>query len=634
MIARVLFAPAAKVLLYFLERDKADRSAQVLLFSAATALLACAALYLILTQDPYSQWLKLALVALLLLSALGGEVLRRLGSATGARQVLDSVLDLPVYFTVLHTLPSAIYQPQLPWLGAREYLGLFLVLLAGWLLHQHFGGAAGWLSSRAERLLLFSLFVLAGAYTTFEMVLLLGIVVLTLLLHLSLMAGRLRRMRLRLPRLPLGVLRGFLLRLGRVCISAAVAVPGALAALLGRMRPPPREEVAEEEPPEEPYRGHRFTAMVTDDAGNPIQGARVVLRNRDTGLEEVRISDGSGRCVFEGLVPGEYDVIIDGEGISPEEHRRYISMDQGEVFSIRLRSSDLSVVVSRRELGTPVRDALVAVSRENFRREAKTNNLGVAYFDALEMGEYLLEVRAEGFRRYSRPVSLFAENVVAVALEPLEESVKEAEAAAEAKAGEGTRAEASPEGGAEEGEEQLAPEEEEVIFGESALIEYTSDTRLEDVVSGIVREHLENDRDVFLVSMQPRTSRYREMFANFIEAGRVRVINLATKGGPPERDSGIEEVPISSLEYFSAVFEEMPAGALFIFEPLSSVIVTLGAEQAYRFVSRTAEHLSNEGLFFICFVNREMHSTRELSSFRDLFMNVAEIAGGRIRKVR
>ena len=183
-------------------------------------------------------------------------------------------------------------------------------------------------------------------------------------------------------------------------------------------------------------------------------------------------------------------------------------------------------------------------------------------------------------------------------------------------------------------EAEITPEEEEVIFGESALIEYTSDTRLKEVVASIVREHVANDRDVFLVSMQPRSAEYRREFAELIEKGRVRVINLATKGKPPASDSGIEEVPISNLEYFNAVFEEMPAGALFIFEPLSSVILTLGAEHAYRFISRTAEHLSNEGLFFICFINREMHDAKEISSFRELFMNVAEIREGRIRRIR
>ncbi|WP_457554402.1 carboxypeptidase regulatory-like domain-containing protein [Candidatus Pyrohabitans sp.] len=639
MLARVLLAPVAKALVFLLERNGAERSLPVLAFSAATTLLACVLLYFTLVQNPYSSWLKLALIALLLLSALSGEVLHRMSQASEVKRTLDSVLDFAVYFTALYFLPAAMYLPQfVPWVTRREYLLLFLLLAAGAVMHRMLGGFAQWLSARSERLLLYSLILVAGFYTNFETAVLTGVVAISLLMYISLLGGRLRKPGISahllrpvrgLPLLLLRVAAGFALLLRRGAGVAAGA-----AGLLKRRRHQEPELSPEE--PEEPYRGHRFTVMVTDEMENPVEGARVVLHNMDTGLEEVRISDSGGRCRFEGLVPGEYMIVIDGEGIAPEKHRRYISMDQGEVFAVRLRSSDLSVVVSQRELGTPVRDALVKLSGKNFHREARTNNLGVAYFDSLEMGEYLLEVEAEGYRSYSRPVSLFSENVVAVPLEPLEERAVDERAEKPLRERE-TQEEAPERRGLEEREpvmEKLEPEEEEVIFGESALIEYSSDTKLEDVVAGIVSEHVANGRDVFLVSMQPRTSKYRQMFSELMQEGRVRVINLATRGKPPESDSGIEEVPISNLEYFSAVFEEMPAGALLVFEPLSSVILTVGAEHAYRFVSRTVEHLSNEGLFLICFINREMHSARELSSFRELFMNVAEIRDGKIRRTR
>jgi hypothetical protein len=643
---------------YLIEKDKEDRSTYVLLFSTATVLLASLFLYLSLTQDPYSAGLKIGLIVTLLLSALSSEVLRHLPSASEIKRALDASLDFVVYASALYSFSMAINPPLLlPWVGLREYMLLFLLLVAGAVLHTKYGAeVTRWLRLRAERLLIFTLFLIAGFYySAFEASMLLGLGFLVGVLYLSVVLRQLARVNVSLPRLRLSPLKGMLklsLKISFRLLSASARALRTLFSVIGGIFSRKRVHVEQEEPEEEfeePYRGHRFTVMITDEMENPISGARVVIQNKDTGLEEVRVSDSSGRCTFEGIAPGLYRIIIDGEGIAPEEHERYISMDHGEVFAVKLKASDLSVVVSRRGLGTPVRDARVVLISDGSRKEARTNNLGVAYFDSLEVKEYLLEVEAAGYERYSRPISLFAENVVAVALEPKQETkaeVPQKEAREESQAEE---VEAEPEAkpkrtkppaekkaevkpAAEEIE--ITPEEEEVIFGESALIEYTSDARLSEVVASIVREHIANERDVFLVSMQPRTAEYRREFAKLIGEGRVRVINLATKGSPPKSDSGIEEVPIANLEYFNAVFEEMPAGALFIFEPLSSVVLTLGAEHAYRFISRTAEHLSNEGLFFICFINKEMHSAKEVSSFRELFMNVAEIKDGRIRRVR
>ena len=635
MIAGIFFGPFARGIVYLLEREEKDRGLHVLLFSLATILLASLLVYLSLTQMPYSAWIKYVFIALLILSALSSEVLRR-HSTSEVKRALDACLDFVVYAVALYSLPLAIYPPSLlPWEGLRGYLLLYVVLLAGAALYKIAGvQRMRWLSLRSERLLIFSVFLIAGLYSSFETAILLGIGFLAFLFYLSIalkLAGRVRT-----PRLRLGILKRTL-SFGFIALAALVrAFQGILSALAGFLKSRSREQEEPEEvyEYEEPYRGHRFTVMVTDEQENPISGARVVIRNKASGLEEVRLSDSSGRCAFEGIAPGRYQIIIDGEGIEHEEHERYISMDHGEVFSVKFKASDLSVVVSHRALGTPVPDARVSLTGDDFRRDARTNNLGVAYFDSLEIKEYLLEVEAEGFERYSRVVSLFAENVVAVALEPKSKAQEErpAEVQPEAKAEpEEPEAAQPPE---KKKTEKVTPEEEEVIFGESALIEYTSSSRLSEVVGSIVMEHITNERDVFLVSMQPRTEAYRREFARLIDEGRVRVINLASKGSPPRSDSGIEEVPIANLEYFSAVFEEMPAGALFIFEPLSSVVLTLGAENAYRFISRTVEHLSNEGLFFICFVNREMHSAKELSSFRELFMNVGEIEEGRLRRVR
>jgi hypothetical protein len=129
------------------------------------------------------------------------------------------------------------------------------------------------------------------------------------------------------------------------------------------------------------------------------------------------------------------------------------------------------------------------------------------------------------------------------------------------------------------------------------------------------------------VSTQPGTAHYCERFA---DVQGIRVIDLPdTAASLPSKD----EIPMANLEYFSEVFEELTKDHVFIFEPLSSLMLHIGVAQSYRFVSQTLSRLSKMGITFIVFLNREGHDKKDISNFENLFMNIAEIKDGKLQKV-
>ncbi|MFQ5800730.1 MAG: hypothetical protein ACE5HH_03295, partial [Candidatus Hydrothermarchaeales archaeon] len=163
--------------------------------------------------------------------------------------------------------------------------------------------------------------------------------------------------------------------------------------------------------------------------------------------------------------------------------------------------------------------------------------------------------------------------------------------------------------------------------GESMLVEYEPPTKKEDVVIDIVDFMISEGKDVVVVSTQPATSHYKERF-NGIRG--IKVINLPDQAPMPEKD----EIPMTNLEYFSEVFEELSKHHVFVFEPLSSLILHIGISQAYRFISQTLNRLSNLGVTFIVFMNKVGHDKKDISNFENLFINIAEIEEGKLKKVR
>ncbi len=130
-----------------------------------------------------------------------------------------------------------------------------------------------------------------------------------------------------------------------------------------------------------------------------------------------------------------------------------------------------------------------------------------------------------------------------------------------------------------------------------------------------------------IVSSQPGTGLYREKFGG-VEG--IRLINLPEQTTSTTRD----EIPMTNLEYFSEVFENLTKDHVFIFEPLSSLILHIGVAQAYRFISKSLEHLSALGVTLIVFLNKEGHDKKDVSNFENLFRNIGEIEEGKLKKVR
>jgi len=284
------------------------------------------------------------------------------------------------------------------------------------------------------------------------------------------------------------------------------------------------------------------------------------------------------------------------EAMEEEEEEPTVTQDVGFSF--------VALVVDEGE--EPITGARVTLlNKEQMLKEFKiTGNDGKCSFEGLEDGEYIISVEAKGFepQEHERYISSSTGEIFKVKKEKVQK------------------------------EEPSSIEEEDIFAGESALIEYTSSEDLSSIVRAIVKEHIASDREVFLAAMPPRSQQYRKEFEDYIKEGKMRVINVPLRGSLPESDRNIQEIPMTNLEYFRAVIEEMPAGSLLIFEPLSSLIINLGKNPAYQFISKTVDLLSKEGLFFISFINKE--SSEEASMFRDLFVAVAEISEGKLKRIR
>jgi hypothetical protein len=162
---------------------------------------------------------------------------------------------------------------------------------------------------------------------------------------------------------------------------------------------------------------------------------------------------------------------------------------------------------------------------------------------------------------------------------------------------------------------------------ESLLVKYRPSAKREGVLIDVAEFMMSEGKDVVIVSTQPSTIHYRDRFR---EVEGIRVIDLPDQSTKPEKD----EIPMTNLEYFSEVFEELNNQHVFIFEPLSNLILHVGVAQTYRFVSQTMNRLSKAGITFIVFLNKVGHDKKDVSNFENLFMNIAEVEDGKLKKVR
>ena len=142
------------------------------------------------------------------------------------------------------------------------------------------------------------------------------------------------------------------------------------------------------------------------------------------------------------------------------------------------------------------------------------------------------------------------------------------------------------------------------MLSDSALFEYSSPDDVRSIVSQMVGEYKKHDMDVFLVSTPERVEEYADL--------EVNIVDMPT-----------------DLDQFKKVLEEMPAGSVLIFEPLSNLISTVGFDTAFKFVSKTLGYMSGEGLSLVCFLDPSAHDKKAVEKLRGLLKSVV-IEGERL----
>ncbi len=678
---RKVFSPLGYLIAVILRR--ADiQSNRLIALSYITAFIALFCFYL-LSSYPYSTALKILIVFLIFLSGLLDEIVtefKKLRSSIGELErinlIIDRYSDILIILAAVYYLDDQIYTIILKGIqfqisvSQTQHLVLGGLIVAGILLlnltektKKTLTGAGGYgLETRGERMFLLSLFAFTGLYYDFDGSLFTGLLILNIFIYIAVIRRYLTQHRqsrhISYSRHPLYrtvrhlagtatgltnrvLVRAFIIGLNiiRVLSTETVNFIKKKYALFKKIKTDSVKIRAESKQKVfSPFSlkkkkagvenvdaglvdytgvpGHNFTVVVTDENTKfPIPDARVVLKNKEIDKEAVRYTDESGRCDFKDIMEGQYSIKITSNGFKEEGCERYISMDSGEVFTLKEQPVDLSVVVSDREWATPISNAQVHLVLDSskspgsgrrlkgLKRSKRTDNLGVAYFEGLSRKVYEIAVEMKGYETEKIKVDLKKENVAAVNLKKV--SVKG---------------------------ETIEPRSYSKLLGESALIEFTSTGEVEDVLMKIIEDYLDKKRDVVLVSAPPRTAVYKMDLKNEISEGKVRVINLVTSGHVSGDYDELTEIPMTNLEYFKTVFERMPAGSTMIFEPLSNLILNTNTDLAYKFISKTVDNLSNEGLCFVCLLNVEGHEEKEIGRFRNLFMNLLHIDGDRLVK--
>lgn len=90
------------------------------------------------------------------------------------------------------------------------------------------------------------------------------------------------------------------------------------------------------------YRG-KVQGLVTDATQASVVDATVILKNVNTGVEEARKSDTSGRYQFDFVVPGTYNVIVEATGFSKTVQENVSVLTRGDVtVNVALKVGDVT----------------------------------------------------------------------------------------------------------------------------------------------------------------------------------------------------------------------------------------------------------------------------------------------------
>lgn len=174
------------------------------------------------------------------------------------------------------------------------------------------------------------------------------------------------------------------------------------------------------------------------------------------------------------------------------------------------------------------------------------------------------------------------------------------------------------------------------IIGDFGIIEYDPKESYENIQVSLAKSLNNRGNNVIIVSSGPWTQKISAELSQEIETKEtVKLIDLVNiRRDLVKSRKGIFEIPMGSLEYFDEIWSTSPGGTIVVFTALSQLLLTAGMKTSYQFVNNMLENLIRRKMGAFIFINREGHDIKEISGFENLFMNVYEIKGGKLKKIK
>jgi len=147
-----------------------------------------------------------------------------------------------------------------------------------------------------------------------------------------------------------------------------------------------------------------FTLIVRDGNGDPVEGAKVLVRKGSKAIEDPR-TDANGRIVVDGLCEGEYNYRISKEGFKVVEGVFSINANCDPVTKEATLETNaacctgvLTVTVVD-STSTPIQNAIIRLWKDGAMLEKQlTGSDGKAVFDHLCAGSYGVDVEKAGLK--------------------------------------------------------------------------------------------------------------------------------------------------------------------------------------------------------------------------------------------
>ncbi|MFA6232791.1 MAG: carboxypeptidase regulatory-like domain-containing protein [Bacteroidota bacterium] len=146
-----------------------------------------------------------------------------------------------------------------------------------------------------------------------------------------------------------------------------------------------------------------FTLVVRDASGNPVQGARVLIRIGSRVIEDP-LTNADGRIIVDGLCKGEYNYRISREGFSVVEGMFAINelcepvTREATLSGNNVCCSGVFTIVIRDANGNPLQGVRVVIKKGGVAvSDPQTNGDGRAVTDGLCQGEYTYRASKDGY---------------------------------------------------------------------------------------------------------------------------------------------------------------------------------------------------------------------------------------------